>query len=153
MVLPEFQYLVPESLQEACTLLGQHGPGAMVLAGGSDLLVKMKSGRVKPSCLVSLRRLAELKGIRYQPGVGVVMGARATLNELLASPVLRERYASVCSAAGIMAGYQTRSTGTLGGNLVNAVPSADLPGAPPRWRTFSLAQARPCFLWERSWRR
>ena len=127
MVLPEFQYLVPESLQEACTLLGQHGPGAMVLAGGSDLLVKMKSGRVKPSCLVSLRRLAELKGIRHQPGVGVVMGARATLNELLASPVLRERYASVCSAAGTMAGYQTRSTGTLGGNLVNAVPSADLP--------------------------
>lgn len=127
MVLPEFQYLVPESLQEACTLLDQHGPGAMVLAGGSDLLVYMKSGLVKPSCLVSLRRLADLKGVRYQPGVGVVIGARTTLNELVANPVLKERYSSVCCAAASMAGDQTRNIGTLGGNLVNAVPSADLP--------------------------
>ena len=122
MILPEFEYVVPESLQEACTLLGQHGPRAMVLAGGTDLLVKMKFGRAKPSCVVSLRRLVELKGIRYEPGVGVVMGARATLNEMLASPVLRERYPSVCSAAGTMAGYQIRAIGTLGGNLGNAVP-------------------------------
>src|ERR1019366_6232183 len=56
-----------------------------------------------------------------------VIGARTTLNELIASPVLKERYPSVCSASASMAGYPTRAIGTLGGNLVNAVPSADLP--------------------------
>jgi carbon-monoxide dehydrogenase medium subunit len=127
MVLPEFQYLVPQSLKEACLLLGRHGAAAQVLAGGTDLLVKMKSGLLKPAYIVSLKQVDELKGIRNQPGVGVVIGARTTHNELVSSPVLAARFRSVCSAAASMAGYQIRNTGTVGGNLVNAVPSADLP--------------------------
>jgi carbon-monoxide dehydrogenase medium subunit len=127
MILPEFQYLAPQTLEEACVLLGRYGPQAQVLAGGTDLLVKMKSGLLKPSYVVSLKLIDELKGIRHQPGVGVVIGARTTHNELVSSPVLASRFRSVCSAAASMAGYQIRSMGTLGGNLVNAVPSADLP--------------------------
>lgn len=126
MIVPEFQYLVPETLQQACALLGQH-KDARVLAGGTDLIVKMKSGLMKPVYVVSLKRLRELKGVRYQPGVGVLIGARTTHNELVASAVLREKFSSVCSAAASMAGNQIRNVGTVGGNLVNAVPSADLP--------------------------
>jgi len=127
MIVPEFQYLVPNSTQEACTLLAKYGTDAKLLAGGTDLLVKMKGGLIKPSYLVSLKRLDELKGVQYQEGVGVVIGARTTHNELVTSPVLRKRYPSVCAAAEGMAGYEIRNLGTIGGNLVNAVPSADLP--------------------------
>jgi carbon-monoxide dehydrogenase medium subunit len=127
MILPEFQYLVPQSLEEACVMLGRYGPQAQLLAGGTDLLVKMKSGLLKPSYLISLKCVDELKGIRQQPGVGVVIGARTTHNELVSSPILASRFRSVCAAAATMAGYQIRNAGTLGGNLVNAVPSADLP--------------------------
>lgn len=127
MLVPDFQYLVPESVAEACALLRQHGGQAKVLAGGSDLIVKMKNGLLQPAYLVSLKKLGELKGIRQEPGVGVVIGARTTHNELVASPLLSFLFPSVCAAASSMAGYQIRNVGTVGGNLVNAVPSADLP--------------------------
>jgi carbon-monoxide dehydrogenase medium subunit len=127
MITPEFQYLVPNTLQQACALLGQYGADAKVIAGGTDLLVKMKSGLMKPGYLVSLKKLEQLKGVRYQAGQGVIIGARTTHNELVDSPVLRQKFPSLCSAAANMAGYQIRNAGTVGGNLVNAVPSADLP--------------------------
>lgn len=127
MIVPEFEYLVPETLQEACAMLAQYGDKAKPLAGGSDLIVKMKNGLLKPQYLVSLKNLNELKGIRYEPGKGVVIGARTTHNQVIADPILRERYPSVCAAASTMAAYQVRNIGTIGGNLVNAVPSADMP--------------------------
>jgi carbon-monoxide dehydrogenase medium subunit len=127
MIIPEFEYVSPQSLQEACTLLVQYGDKAKVLAGGSDLLVKMKDGLMTPAVLVSLRNLDGLKTIRYEAGRGVVIGARSTHDELMNDAVLQEKYLSVCEAAHTMAAYQIRNIGTIGGNLVNAVPSADLP--------------------------
>jgi carbon-monoxide dehydrogenase medium subunit len=127
MIIPEFEYLAPQSLPEACSLLAQYGDSAKVLAGGSDLLVKMKDGLMKPAYLVSLKNLDSLKAIRYQNGAGVTIGALATHNEVMINPVLREKYRSVCEAAHTMAADQIRNIGTVGGNLVNAVPSADLP--------------------------
>jgi carbon-monoxide dehydrogenase medium subunit len=127
MIVPEFEYLVPETLQEACALLGQYGSKAKVLAGGSDLIVKMKNGILKPEFLVTLKNLDELKGVRYEPGVGVVIGARTTHTMVMESPVLKERFPSVSASAATMAAHQVRNLGTLGGNMVNAVPSADMP--------------------------
>ncbi|MHB8766424.1 MAG: FAD binding domain-containing protein, partial [Deferrisomatales bacterium] len=96
-------------------------------AGGTDLLHKMKLGKLAPTALVSLRRLAHLRGIRHVPGRGVVLGALATQNDVVDSPVLHARYRSVSEAAHRMASHQVRNLGTVGGNLVNGVPSADLP--------------------------
>ena len=127
MIVPEFEYLSPQSVQEACALLMQHGDKAKVLAGGSDVLVKMKDGLIAPAYLVSLKKLDSLKEIRYEKGKGVVIGARATHNELMSNNLLQEKYRSVCEAAHTMAADQIRNIGTVGGNLVNAVPSADLP--------------------------
>jgi carbon-monoxide dehydrogenase medium subunit len=127
MIVPEFEYLSPQSLPEACALLVQYGDSAKVLAGGSDLLVKMKDGLIKPAYLVSLKNLESLKAIRYEVGTGVIIGARATHNEVMASSILQEKFRSVCEAAHTMAADQIRNIGTVGGNLVNAVPSADLP--------------------------
>ena len=127
MIVPEFEYLSPQSVQEACALLIQYGANAKVLAGGSDLLVKMKDGLMKPAYLVSLKNLDSLKAIRYQKGAGVIIGARATHNEVMNNDILQAKYRSVCEAAHSMAADQIRNVGTIGGNLVNAVPSADLP--------------------------
>lgn len=127
MYLPDFDYYAPESLQEACSILARFGPRAKVLAGGTDLMVKMKHDLLTPEVLVSLKNISQLAGIRYQEGRGVIIGARAKHNELSNSPVLQEKYLSVCEAAHHMANNQVRNTGTVGGNIVNAVPSADLP--------------------------
>ena len=127
MIVPEFEYLSPQSLPEACALLVQYGDSAKVLAGGSDLLVKMKDGLIKPAYLVSLKNLESLKVIRYEIGTGVIIGARATNSEVMTNNILQEKFRSVCEAAHSMAADQIRNVGTIGGNLVNAVPSADLP--------------------------
>ena len=65
--------------------------------------------------------------IRYVPGEGLVLGALVTHNEIVNSPVIQERYLSISQAAHRMASNQIRNLGTVGGNIVNAVPSADLP--------------------------
>ncbi len=127
MNLPDFDYCVPNSLQDACSLLAEKGPGAMVLAGGTDLLNKMKHGLLAPPVLISLKKLDQLASIDYLPGKGVVIGTRATHNAIVNSALLQERYPSVCEAAHHMANNQVRNIGTIGGNIANAVPSADLP--------------------------
>lgn len=127
MYLPDFNYHAPATVKEACALLDNLGPGARVLAGGTDLLHKMKLGKDAPSDLISLKNLADLKTVSFVPGLGVVLGALATHNGIMESPVLHQRYFSVSDAAHQMASNQIRNLGTLGGNIANAVPSADLP--------------------------
>lgn len=127
MHLPDFDYLVPDNLQEACALLADKGPGAKILAGGTDLLNKMKHGLTAPETLISLKKINQLTTIDYVPGKGVVIGARATHNAIANSELLQKKYLSICEAAHHMANNQVRNIGTIGGNIVNAVPSADLP--------------------------
>ena len=127
MYLPDFDYYAPSTVAEVCTLLEELGPDARVLAGGTDLLIKMKNGVVAPSALISLKNISELRGVRYEAGRGVVIGATTSPSELMNSPVLHERFLSVSEAAHQMANNQVRNTGSIGGNLVNAIPSADLP--------------------------
>ncbi|MCL4367898.1 MAG: xanthine dehydrogenase family protein subunit M [Actinobacteria bacterium] len=127
MILPEFEYLTPGTVEHACALLSRHAGDAKILAGGSDLIVKMKHGQVKPRYVVSLRCLDELRGVRREMRVGVIIGSRTTHNQVVADPILQQLYPSVCAAADTMAAHQICNIGTIGGNLVNAVPSADMP--------------------------
>ncbi len=127
MYLPDFNYYCPHSVQEACAILADLGAGAKVLAGGTDLLIKMKHELVVPKALVSLKNIRSLADIGYVEGKGLILGARCTHNDLVNSTLLHQRYLSVAEAAHQMANNQIRNIGTVGGNLVNAVPSADLP--------------------------
>jgi carbon-monoxide dehydrogenase medium subunit len=127
MVLPDFDYYAPESLSEATGLLMQLGRSAKVLAGGTDILVKMKSGLLAPSVLVSLKNLHDLRRIRWDADRGLAIGALATHNEIYNSAVVQEQFLSLSEAAHKLANNQIRNRGTIGGNLVNAIPSADLP--------------------------
>ncbi len=127
MYLPDFEYYSPATVNEAGLILARLDGVGKVLAGGTDLLPHMKNGTMAPTALVSLKEMRELREIAYVPGRGVVIGARATQNGLVRSPVLQERYPAICETAHSMANNQIRNRGTIGGNLVSAVPSADLP--------------------------
>ncbi len=127
MYIPDFDYYSPDTVEEACTILADLGSDARVLAGGTDVLSKMKNELMAPKALVSLRRIEGMADITYVPEKGVVIGARATHNDLVNSPLLQQKYLSISEAAHTLANNQVRNRGTIGGNLVNAVPSADLP--------------------------
>jgi CO/xanthine dehydrogenase FAD-binding subunit len=119
-----FEYFEPSSLEEATNILDKHKEHGAVLAGGTDLLVRMKQKRINPKCLVNIKRIAELKTIEQHED-SIRIGATATMLEIQRSslveeklPILREVIASVGSV-------QIRNMGTLGGNLCRASPSGD----------------------------
>ena len=127
MYLPDFEYYTPDSVEEACQLLSKFGPKAIAIAGGTDIVVKMKKEVLAPEILVAIGHLPQLKKIEYVPGKGVVLGAGVTHNEVQNSIFVQEKYLSVSEAAHQMANNQVRNLGTIGGNISNAVPSADMP--------------------------
>ncbi len=124
-----FDYLAPQSLDEAIALLRERGDGGKVLAGGTDLLVQMKEAGLHPSYVVSLRRLRELRGVDFDESQGLRIGPTTTMAELAGHPVVQRRYPVLADGARIVGSVQTRNMATLGGNLCNAAPSADT--APP----------------------
>ena len=127
-----FEYHAPANLDEAISLLQQHGESARPLAGGTDLVVQMKESATKfplPSHLVSLLRLPELRGIEFSDSEGLRIGAGSTMTEVAESPVIRERYTAIAEGAALVGSIQTMNMATVGGNLCNAAPSADI--APP----------------------
>jgi len=125
--IPDFEYYAPGDVAEACKMLTDFGSRAKIFAGGSDLLPKMKHGLIAPEVLVSLKNIGEIKKIEYVQGKGVVIGGRATHNDIVFSDVLKKKYNSVCDAARSMAANQIRHIGTVAGNIASSVPSADLP--------------------------
>ena len=127
MQMPDFHYHTPDTVTEACTLLTELSGKVTVLAGGTDVLHKMKVGHLVPDHLVSLKNLEELRGIRFEAGGGIVIGALTTHNDIYNSPLLQDRYLSLSMAAHSMANYQVSNVGTIGGNIANASPLADLP--------------------------
>ncbi|NPA24456.1 MAG: xanthine dehydrogenase family protein subunit M [Deltaproteobacteria bacterium] len=127
MNLPKFDYEAPSDLQEACEIKACYGDRAALLAGGTDLLITLQKGWLAPSRVVSLERLEELKEMAGF-SAGLTIGARITAAELAeswlgtAEQVLSEAAAQVGSPL-------IRNRATIGGNLVSAMPAADL--APP----------------------
>ncbi|WP_440059507.1 FAD binding domain-containing protein [Thermogladius sp. 4427co] len=126
-ILPRFEYYEPKSLEEALELLDKLGPDAKVLAGGTDLLVKMKAGFVRPKYIVNIKKVPGLRYIRVEDGY-LKIGALTTWNDLEESEVLKY-FPALADAVDQMGSLQVRVMGTIGGNLCNASPAAD--SAPP----------------------
>lgn len=124
-----FEHFSPTSLAEAVELLRQFNGRAAIIAGGTDLMLKLKAGTLRPQAVINIKRLSELQSIAFDPQAGLRLGATVTLRALTRSPIVRDHYPALASAAGLMASEQIRSLATIGGNLCNASPAADL--APP----------------------
>jgi 4-hydroxybenzoyl-CoA reductase subunit beta len=117
MRLPPFRYLAPVSVHDAAKLLADHGPRAMVVAGGTDLYPNLKRRQFEPEVLVGLRGIRELAGVRGSARAGLAIGAGTTLTTVARHPEVAAGYGAVAAAAGLVSSPQLRNAGTLGGNV------------------------------------
>lgn len=116
-------YFTPRTLEETLKTLSLHRKGAQIIAGGTDLIPKIRSGSVKPSSLIDLRLLT-LNQITQDENF-ILIGACATHTEILESSLLSKQLPMLVETAKEIAGPPVRNRGTIGGNLVNASPAAD----------------------------
>lgn len=123
--LREFEYHEPASLDDAVRLLAAAGEGARVLAGGTDLIVDMKMGRMRPSTVVNLKRIPGLAGIDDDEG-GTRIGALTKVPAVEDSRLVQERHPALAQAASILASPSVRALATIGGNVGRASPASDL---------------------------
>jgi len=119
-----FDYVAARDLAYAVALLAEHGAGAKLLAGGTDLLVELGAAARVPKVLIDVSRLTELKGVTLDDN-GLHIGALATHTDIMRAPVMRELFPALVEAAHTIGAVQTRNLGTLAGNLVTCVPSMD----------------------------
>jgi CO/xanthine dehydrogenase FAD-binding subunit len=127
-MLPEFDLLRPHSLPEALAVLAEKAADVLPLAGGTNVIVDLRSGQHHPKALMNLGQLAELRGIRQDNG-HIVIGGCTTIAELLADPLIAQGSPALREAAAVFANPLVRNRATVGGNLADASPAADT--APP----------------------
>ena len=125
MPLPRFDYLRPKTVQEVVDLLAEHGEDARIFAGGTDLLVLMRDKIIRPRYLIDVKDIGELRELSHDAEKGLTIGAAVTLNEIIESNVVRERFGVLWSAANSLADPIIRNRATLVGNICNASPASD----------------------------
>ncbi len=125
MVLPQFEYLAPTTIGEACNLLLELGEGAKVMAGATDLIPPMRDKAIAPEYLIDLKKIPGLDQLTYDEEEGLKIGAMTTLRTLETSPLVKEKNPAVAHAAKVVASTQIRMKGTMAGNICNASPSCD----------------------------
>ena len=126
MYMPDVDFQECTTLEEASSLMRSLAPRARFLAGGTDLLVDLKTGRVTATHLLSLRRIPSLRGVTHTDA-GLRIGALTTITELNRSAALGRGFAPLLDASQRMAARPIRNMATVGGNIMSAVPCADLP--------------------------
>ncbi len=129
MLLPRFTYHELRTLEEALHLLSELGGNARVLAGGTDLLVRMKLKIDRPVHVLSIARVPGMDSIIPRDGHAVTIGAGVTASALSRNELLLDRFTPLALAGGRLGAPMIRNRATIGGNLVNARPAADLPPA------------------------
>jgi carbon-monoxide dehydrogenase medium subunit len=121
-----FTYLVPKTLDEAVSLFESHSDRVMYVAGGTDVMVKTKQGKVAPEYLISLKHLTGLDQVKINPDTNeLIIGALTTHRTLETSALIRRQFPIIHDAVQHIGSTQIRNVATIGGNIVNAVPSAD----------------------------
>lgn len=117
------QYAAPTTIEEAIQLFGR-SPSAKALAGGTDLLVQLRAGRVKPALIVDTKKIPGMIGIREDAG-GFVIGAATPAADIAAHPALQRAWPGLVEAFDLIGSTQIQSRASLAGNLCNASPAAD----------------------------
>lgn len=123
--MKRFDYVRPGTLREALALLEEYGPEARALAGGTDVIVRLREGRNPPKMVVDLKRVRDLSGGIAETVDGFRIGACVTMTEILANARLAARFPALAEAAAVVGSVQIRNRATLAGNVCNASPAAD----------------------------
>lgn len=128
-LLPPFEYREPRTVEETVQILATYGAQAKVLAGGTDLMVSMSRGKIKPKFVVSINHLPDLDYIEYSPEDGLRLGALTSHKSLTTSAIIRDKFAVLSTACSKVGTPHIRNMGTIGGNICMAGPSQDTPPA------------------------
>ncbi len=121
-----FDYVRPDTVDEAVALLAEHGDEARILAGGQSLMAMMNLRLADPGMLIDIARIAELSHIR-DLGDRIEVGAAVTQNRLLAWPDLAKKLPLLAAALPFVGHFQTRNKGTVCGSIAHADPSSEIP--------------------------
>jgi carbon-monoxide dehydrogenase medium subunit len=122
----QFDYVAPESLDEAIKLLAESGGEAKILAGGHSLLPAMKLRLAQPAKIIDLRKVPGLNEIKVDSN-GTTIGAMVTHADVARSPEIQRALPALAEAAALVGDIQIRNRGTLGGSLAHSDPAADPP--------------------------
>lgn len=120
-----FDYQRPTHLDDAIALLTEHGPEARLLAGGTDLIIRLRDGSIRPRIVVDVKRIAELDGEIREIDGRLTIGARTVMTDVAADERIRRDYVALAEAAAVVGSVQIRNRATLAGNICNASPAAD----------------------------
>jgi carbon-monoxide dehydrogenase medium subunit len=118
--------LQPTSVGEASRIILEKGPGGHFLAGGTDLVIAIKEKGLVPRYVVDLKRIPNLSGIREGQDGGLSIGALTTMREVATSAIILRRYPFLAQSAAEVGSIQIQNRATIGGNMANATPSADV---------------------------
>lgn len=120
-----FGYARPATMAEALALLDEHGPDARLLSGGTDLVVGLRKGTIRPRMIIDLKRVAELRPEIEDTGSSLVVGATGVLTDLIDDARVQRHFPALVEAALVVGSVQIRNRATLAGNICNASPAAD----------------------------
>ncbi len=123
-MLSNFDYFRPDNLQDALKYLNEN-PGTNILAGGTDIMLELRSNKIDVKNLLDMKNIPETKKLSYNPGEGLFVGASVPVNKLSADKTIREKYPALVHSTDTLASYQIRNRATLIGNICHASPGAD----------------------------
>ena len=118
-------YASPRTLDEALKLMSEAGSKARLLAGGTDLLVQLRVGRLQPDLIVDVKNIRELNEVSYSKENGLTLGAAVPCYKIYSNDAVTKNYPGLIDSASLIGGIQIQGRATFGGNLCNAAPSAD----------------------------
>jgi carbon-monoxide dehydrogenase medium subunit len=121
-----FEYLEPETLEEALHLLDRFGGEGKVLAGGTDLIIQLKQKSIQPRYVINIKKIDRLKEVEFSDQKELRIGSLATLSSICHSKAISGGFKMVAEASRAIGTFQVRNIATIGGNICNASPSADL---------------------------
>ena len=120
-----FAYERPTHLEDAVELLDEHGPEARPLAGGTDLIIRLRDGSIRPRIVIDLKRIAEIDGEIRESDGHLRIGGTTVMTDIAADERIRREYVALAEAASVVGSVQIRNRATLAGNVCNASPAAD----------------------------
>jgi carbon-monoxide dehydrogenase medium subunit len=120
-----FAYERPRHLSDAIALLAGGGSTARLLAGGTDLIIRLRDGSLRPDVVVDVKRIDELDGAIREAGGRLVIGATTVMTDIAADERVRASFPALAEAAAVVGSVQIRNRATLAGNICNASPAAD----------------------------